>query len=206
MSYLYDINQITMMPKSARLLVLFMLINIQMYSQDPGAHKGFYGSFAIGPGIVHGNITSAEIKTTLQFAMHISVGYFFTNSIQAGITGCGWLFEPYGWTGSDYKGESLANTMLYIQVYPTTQNRVFLKGGYGMSSYTNLRSGNDYGQGYGIMAGAGIEKPFKRNELLFGIQLSVQFGKLKYGQLYTAPDQTNRSFYVVDFTLFIGLD
>jgi hypothetical protein len=52
-------------------------MDISISAQNLSAMKGFYGSFNMGPGLVHGNITSVEIKTTIQFAMHFSVGYFF---------------------------------------------------------------------------------------------------------------------------------
>jgi hypothetical protein len=185
-------------------LVLFM--NFHLVAQNSGAYKGFYGSFNMGPGLVHGNITSIKTKTTVQFAMHFSVGYFFTESVQVGITGCGWLFEPYRWTPTEVSGESVANTMLHIQVYPSRKYRLYFKGGYGMSTYTNWNPGKDYGQGIGFMAATGYEDFIGQNELLWGVQLSYQYGTLQYGNLYTIANQRDRNFHVLDLTLFIALD
>jgi len=117
-----------------KIIFLFLLLDFSLSAQNPGASKGFYGSVNMGPGLVYGNISSAETKTSVQFAMHFSVGYFFTKSIQVGITGCGWLFEPYRWTATEVSGESLANTIVHIQVYPSQKLRFYFKGGYGMST------------------------------------------------------------------------
>jgi hypothetical protein len=106
----------------------------------------------------------------------------------------------------DVSGESLANTMVHIQVYPSQNNRFYFKAGYGMSTYTNWNPGKDYGQGMGFMAATGYEDFIGKNELLWGVQLSYQYGILQYGNLYTPANQRDRKFQVLDFTLFIGLD
>jgi len=194
------------MYKYSLFILSVLLMHFHLAAQNGSAMKGFYGSFNMGPGLVKGNITSAETRTTVQFAMHFSVGYFFTRSLQVGITGCGWLFEPYHWTINEVSGESLANTMLHIQVYPSQKYRLYFKGGYGMSTYTNWNPGKDYGQGMGFMAATGYEDFIGKKELLWGIQLSFQYGTLRYGNLYTPANQRDREFQVVDLTLFIGLD
>jgi hypothetical protein len=189
-----------------KIVLLFLVMDFSLSAQNPGASKGFYCSFNMGPGLVHGNITSVETKTTVQFAMHFSVGYFFKESVQVGITGWGWLFEPYRWTPTEVSGESVANTMLHIQVYPSRKYRLYFKGGYGMSTYTNWSPGKDYGQGMGFIAATGYEDFISNKELLWGVQLSYQYGMLQYGNLYTPENQRDRKFEVLDFTLFIGLD
>jgi len=194
------------MYKYALFILSVLLIHFHLSAQNPGALKGFYGSFNMGPGLVKGNITSFETKTTVQFAMHFSVGYFLTNSVQVGITGCGWLFEPYLYTMTEVSGESLANTMLHIQFYPSEKYRFYFKGGYGISTYTNWNPGKDYGQGMGLMAALGYEDFISNKELLWGVQITYQYGMLQYGKLYTPVNQRDRKFQVVDFTLFIGLD
>jgi hypothetical protein len=192
--------------KNGKIILWALILNFRLSAQNPGDMKGFYGSLNMGPGIVNGNISSYDIETSLRFAMHFNIGYFITNKVQIGLSGCGWLFEPYMWTGSGYTGESVSTTMFQIQVYPVRQYRWFLKGGYGISKYTNLHPDKDYGRGNAFMIATAYEQKFGKGQLLWGFQLSYQYGKLRYGNLYTPTDELNRRFHVVDFTLFLGLD
>jgi hypothetical protein len=206
MDYLYNTIKTIVMIEKVKILLLLLLVDFSLSAQNPGARKGFYGSFNIGPGFLNGNITSYEKQTSTQFAMHISVGYFLNHSLQLGITGCGWLFEPYKWNQIEPSGESLSNTILHVQVYPLRKYRLFLKGGYGISKYRNLQPEKDYGKGNGFMAAAGFEHNIGNKEVLCGTQLSYQNGKLRYGDLYTPIDLLDRQFQVLDLTLFISLD
>jgi len=194
------------MSKKANIILPFLFLHFLVEAQNPGELKGFYGSINIGSGIVNGNISGTEIRTTLQFAMHFSVGYFINRSVQLGLTGNGWLFEPYQSTRTEENGESLSNSMIYIQVYPTYHCRLFVKGGYGISKYINNHPDKDNGKGYAFMAAAGFEHHLGKKEMLWGLQLSYQNGKLRYNGIFTPVNQLHRSFQVVDLTLFIGLD
>lgn len=194
-----------MLKKSIFLLWLFLAIQ-HIRAQNSGDLKGFYGSLDLGLGVVNGNITSYEIETTLQFAMHLNIGYFVGKNVQLGLSASGWLYESFMWTGAEYQGESLSTSIIHLQVYPSQRYRWFIKGGYGISRYTNLQPYTDNGSGNAFLLASGIEKKFFKNEILIGTQISYQFGKLKYGNLYTTPDQLKRRFNVVDLTLFFGLD
>jgi len=44
-----------------------------------------------------------------------------------------------------FKGESISNGMLHLQFYPVNKYRIFLKGAYGISEYTNLRPDKYHG-------------------------------------------------------------
>jgi hypothetical protein len=195
-----------MMQKYLILLLLFFLIELQLPAQNSSDMRGFYGSLNMGVSQFTGNVTSYETGSSTRFAMHFNIGYFVTNNFQLGLTGSGWLFESFMWTGKEYTGESISNTMLHVQFYPVQHYRWFVKGAYGVSKYTNLHPDKDSGRGNAFMAASGYEKKPGKGELLLGILISYQWGKLKYGNLYTPANQLNRSFNVVDLTLFFGLD
>ncbi len=191
---------------NVRYLLPILLLHVNLSAQNQGTLKGFYGTVNTGPGIVNGNIKNAEIQTTPQFAMHFCVGYFVNKTLQLGLTGNGWLFQPYRSTRTEEKGESLSNSMIHVQFYPTTRYRLFIKGGFGISKYKNNRPLEDNGKGHAFMTALGYEKQAGKKELLLGGQLSYSNGRLRYGDLYTAADQLQRKFQVFDFTFFIGLD
>lgn len=194
------------MKEKAIVMLFLLLVDISVSAQNTGALKGFYGSINLGTGIVNGNITNYEIQTTPQFAMHFNIGYFLNRSLQAGVTGCGWLFESYLSTRTEERGESLSNAMVHVLFYPGNRSRFFIKGGFGVSKYKNNRPENDNGKGSALLTAVGFEDSIGLKNFIGGIQLSYQYGKLKYGYLYTPATQQNRKFHVLDLTLFIGLD
>ncbi|MCJ7648469.1 MAG: hypothetical protein MUP85_07635, partial [Candidatus Lokiarchaeota archaeon] len=164
-------------------IFLLLLMHFQLTAQRSGEFKGFYGSINLGLGIVEGNITSEEKNSSSQFAMHFNVGLFVTKTVQVGITLNGWLFESYGSIPFAFKGESISNGMLHLQFYPVNKYRIFLKGAYGISEYTNLRPDKDHGNGSAFMVALGYEKEIGKRNFLPGIQLSYNLGKLKYTDL-----------------------
>jgi hypothetical protein len=100
----------------------------------------------LGEGIFKGNVTSYEIKTSTQFTMQLNIGYFVTRNVQLGLTRSGWLNESFMWTGKEYTGESVSNTMLHVQFYTVQYYRWFVKAAYGVGKYTNLHPDKDAGR------------------------------------------------------------
>lgn len=194
------------MLKNLKIILPILLLHFQLVAQKSGELKGFYGSTNLGLGVVNGNITSEEINTSSHFAMHLIVGIFVNKSIQAGLTLNGWLFESYGSIPFAYKGESISNGMVHLQVYPVKNNRLFFKGAYGLSEYTNLRPDKDHGNGRTFMVAAGYEKGIGKGNFLTGIQFSYYIGKLKYNDLSGTNDLLNRKFKTIDLTIFLGID
>ncbi len=194
------------MLRKAEIILTVLLIHLQLDAQKSGELKGFYGSINLGLGLVNGNITSEEINTSSHFAMHLNVGIFIIKSVQAGITFNGWLFEPYGSIANAYKGESISNGMLHLQFYPLNNNRLFLKGAYGISEYTNLRPDKDSGIGNASMVALGYEKGIGKSEFLYGIQLSYTIGALKFTDLSGINSLHGRKFQTIDLTIFVGID
>lgn len=175
-------------------------------AQRPGSLKGLYGSFNAGLGIVSENVSGLEKNISPHFTMNFNLGVFICKSLQAGVTANGWLFESFGPIPFAYKGESISNTMIHLQVYPVKNNRFFMKGAYGVSKYINLRPEGNYGKGDGYMFAIGYEKEVGIDKFLSGIQLSVNLGKIRY---YDSPgnnDFVNQRFQTVDLTFFMALD
>lgn len=194
------------MLRKLEIILTILLIHLQLDAQKSGELKGFYGSINLGLGLVNGNITSEKINTSSHFAMHLNVGVFIIKSVQAGITFNGWLFEPYGSIPFAYKGESISNGMLHLQFYPVKNNRLFFKGAYGKSEYTNLRPDKDSGIGNAFMVAVGYEKRIGKREFHSGIQLSYNIGKLKFTDLSGINGLLNRKFQTIDLTIFLGMD
>ena len=194
------------MLKKFKVILPILIIHFQLVAQNTGELKVFYGSMNLGLGLVKGNITSETIKTMSQFAMHLNVGVFITRSVLAGITMNGWLFEPYGITSADYKGESVANGMLHLQFYPVKNYRFYFKGAYGISEYTNLRPEGNHGNGKALMGALGYEKGIGKGKFLWGIQFSYNKGKLKYNAIPGENVLQNRKFQVIDLTIFLALN
>jgi hypothetical protein len=194
------------MPVKLKIIICLLLIHFQLTAQDQGKLKGFYGSTNLGIGIISGNISGENTKTTGQFAMHFTVGFFVCRSAQVGITFNGFLFESYGLIPFGYKGESISNGMIHLQVYPVKNYRLFIKGAYGISEYSNLRPDGDSGKGRAFMAALGYEQETGLRRLLWGIQLSYNSGNLKYNVLPGNNSISDRRFRAMDLTLFLALD
>lgn len=175
-------------------------------AQDHGALKGLYGSFNMGLGIVSQNVTHESRETTPQFAMHFNIGLFLLRSVQAGITLNGWLYEPYYPGDFYYKGESISNAMFHLQFYPVKNKRIYFKGAYGNSRYTNMRPSEYSGKGYAFMLASGYEKEIGKGELLMGLQLSWNYGDLKFNYLPSNSNRQTRNFQALDLTLYLAID
>jgi hypothetical protein len=194
------------MYKNLKFIIPILFINFSLFGQQTTYLKGIYGSMNLGIGIIKGNITSETANTTPHFAMHINIGVFVCKSLQAGLTFNGWLYEPYRSMPPEYKGESISNGMLYLQLYPVRKNRFFFKGAYGMSEYTNLRPGGLHGTGNAFMGAFGYEKEIGKGKFISGIQVSYSSGNLKYTRFPATNSLIDRKFQTIDFTIFIGLD
>jgi hypothetical protein len=138
--------------------------------------------------------------------MHFNVGFFICKSVQTGITLNGWLFEPYGEIPFGYRGESISDAMMHIQLYPVKDQRLFFKAAYGLSDYTNLRPGKDNGNGHAFLVAAGFEKEARWKSFIYGIQVSYNKGGLEYTYLTSASAAKKLTFQAIDITLFLGLD
>jgi hypothetical protein len=191
-----------------RLLIIIpvLLIQLHLIAQKSGGLHGFYGSMNLGPGIVTENITGQRTETGIRFAMHLNVGYFLSSSVQAGITLNGWLFEPYSYNPFEYKGESISGSMIHFQVYPVSSHRLYFKGAYGMSEYTNLKPNKNNGNGHAFMAAAGYEKETRLWSILWGIQLSFNSGEINYIGMPGVSNLPARYYRTFDVTFFIALD
>lgn len=187
-------------------ILIILLINYHLTAQRSGDHKGFYGSMNIGPGIVTGNISNEKISTAAHLAMHLNIGYFFSSSVQGGITVNGWLFEPFGEIPSGFKGESISNGMIHLQFYPFRDYRLFLKGAYGLSEYTNLRPNKVNGSGSAFMTALGYEIEIGRRDFLAGVQLSYNMGHLTYAYIPGTSYLRDRKYQAVDLTIYLALD
>ena len=111
---------------------------------------------------------------TSHFAMHLNVGVFLNRSVQGrGYRINGWLFETYGPIPFGYKGESISNGMVHIQLYPVKNNRLFFKGAYGICEYKNLRPDKDEGRGKALMIATGYEKEIGKSNFLTGIRFPI---------------------------------
>jgi hypothetical protein len=194
------------MCKKLKIILPVLLVSFQLMAQKSGELHGFYGSMNLGLGIVRGNISGENTNTTGQFAMHFNAGVFVSRSVQAGITLNGWLFESFEPIPFAYKGESISNGMVHLQVYPIKKHRFYLKGAYGLSEYTNLRPQEDSGKGRAFMTALGHEKETGWQRFLLGIQLSYNSGNLKYTDMAGKNSLQDRSFQTVDLTLFLAID
>jgi hypothetical protein len=187
-------------------LLPVIIMSVNLNAQSNADLKGLYGSMNLGCGLMNANITSEDMSTSVRFSMQVSVGYFISKSLQAGITASGWLFEPYWPILSDENGESISNTMIHLQVYPLKQFRLYTKVGYGISRYINKHPLKDYGRGHVLMSAIGFEKKAGRKEVLWGIQIAYHAGDIRLGDLNATGQLLNRKFNVADLTLFFGLD
>ena len=51
------------MLKILKIIFAILLVHFQLFAQNPGELKGFYGSMNLGLGVVNGNITHEEKNT-----------------------------------------------------------------------------------------------------------------------------------------------
>ncbi len=194
------------MLKILKIIFPVLLIHFQLVAQNPGELKGFYGSMNLGLGVVNGNIAHEEKNTDPHFAMHFNAGVFLNRSLQVGLTLNGWLFETYGQIPFGFKGESISNGMVHIQLYPVKNNRLFFKSAYGICEYKNLRPDKDEGRGKAFMIATGYEKEIGKSNFLTGIQVSYSMGKLKYTDISGTNGLPNRKFQTIDLTIFLAID
>ena len=217
------------MDKIFKIVFLLILSVCELCAQKTGELKGLYGSINLGLGVINGDITNEYYSTNGQFAMHFNVGIFICRYLQTGITLNGWLFESFEEIPYAYKFESISNGMIHLQVYPVRNKRLFIKGAYGITEYTNLRPEKNSGKGRALMVAFGYEREFRLNKkennddlffteatvydkrknmqkFFWGIQISYNSGRLNYTSFPGISSLVDRRFQTIDLTLILAID
>jgi hypothetical protein len=169
------------------------------------AHKGpqsspWWASFEAGAGSITLSSDQQKGGAKTRGAMGIAGGYQPTDRLRVGLHVNGWLFEafpPY----DPIKGESVSNVSGIVDVTPSLKHRLFARGGFGLSTYTNNHVDGFDGSGPCWEAGGGYEIPIG-GQLRLAPMGEYSSGKLGNGSP-TWPRQTGLRYSVLEFKLSI---
>jgi hypothetical protein len=159
----------------------------------------WWGAFEAGAGPLKLNSDQLKGGSKTRGAMGFAFGYQPSDWIRAGLHLNGWLmqaFDPYDPT----KGESVSNVGGIVDVMPLRRHGLFVRGGYGLSMYTNDHLDGVNGNGPGWEAGGGYE--FRIGPIRLAPMAEYSSGRLGKGSP-TLPQQTGLRYSVVDLKLMI---
>lgn len=192
--------------KKILLPVLLLLAACTAIAQNKSWQKGLYGNLHLGAGSVTRNFGEGD-NTTTRFTMQISGGYFIVKPLMAGITANGWTYEPANYYSPYEIGEFISTTCLFLQVYPLPANRLYLKSGYGFSSYTSEHSYDSYDNGNAYLFAGGYEFPLsKQGKTFLGLEIAYYGGKLSDDLYDDDGNASQRQFHAVNLTVFFSVD
>jgi hypothetical protein len=156
------------------------------------------GEFGAGQIKLISDVQQGNRTTT--FAMGFAGGYQPSDFVRVGLHLNGWLlemFDPY----NPIKGESVSNVGGVVDVFPSRRSRLFARGGFGWSSYTNNHPTGVYGSGSGWEVGGGYEMPvYGRIRLAPLVEYAE--GGLGKGAI-ALPVQPGLRYSVVEFKLAV---
>lgn len=128
-------------------------------------------------------------------ALGFAGGRQFRDRARIGIMVDGWLLQVFNFNDPT-AGESISDVMGIIDVLPIHRKGLFLRGGVGVSIYTNDRPNETGGHGLSWLAGGGYELPLKGR---LGLVPMVDYG---YGGLGDARNaavyETGRRYSVIE--------
>jgi len=158
----------------------------------------WWASFEAGVGSI--TITSDQQKGSAHSrgALGFAGGYQPFDWLRVGVHLNGWLLEA----GDRYdptKGMGVSNLGGVIDFIPSRKNRLFARGGFGLSMYDNSHPNGFNGNGPGWEAGGGYEFPV-RGQLSLAPMVGYASGQLGNGSP-TYPLQTGLRYSVVEFKL-----
>ena len=90
------------------------------------------------------------------FAFGLAGGRQFRDRARIGVMVDGWLLQVFD-LNDPTAGESISDVMGVVDVMPIHRKGLFLRGGVGLSMYTNNRPNETGGHGLGWIAGGGYE-------------------------------------------------
>jgi hypothetical protein len=160
----------------------------------------WWASFEAGGGSM--KLTSDQQKgdAKTRGAMGFAGGYQPSDWLRVGLHMNGWLmqaFDPY----DPIKGESVSNFGGIVDVIPSQRHRLFARGGFGLSSYTNNHPDGVYGHGPGWEVGGGYEVPIL-GQLRLAPMVEYASGGLGTGSP-RLPQQTGLRYSVLEFKLMV---
>ena len=130
------------------------------------------------------------------FAMGFAGGRRIGDRVQVGLHLNGWLIQGFD-MNNPAVGESVSNVGGVVDFFPARKSRFFVRGGAGVSMYTNHRPTGTDGSGFGWEAGGGYEIPVRGR---FAIAPMVEYASGGLGDVhYGSPEVTGRRFSVVEF-------
>ena len=126
--------------------------------EDP---KWFF-SMSLGEGQLKLESDQQTWKRVPTFAIGIDLGRRIGPWARAGMEANGWLLEAFN-LNNPAVGESVGHVMAIGDALPLRNHALFVRGGFGRSSYTNSRPNGSNGGGLAWMVGGGYEIPVSRS-------------------------------------------
>jgi hypothetical protein len=134
------------------------------------------------------------------FAMGFAGGYQPNDYVRAGLHLNGWLFEGFPFNDPT-RGESVSNVGGVVDVFPSRRAGAFVRGGFGLSMYTNNHLNAANGSGSGWEVGGGYEVPV-HGRIRLAPMVEYAEGGLGNGAI-TLPVQPGFRYSVVEFKLAV---
>ncbi len=182
------------MQHTGSVVVLFLFTALFLNSAHAQQEHPWFASIDFGEGQL--KLTSDQYKGTYgpTFAFSIAGGHRLGSHARAGLQINGWLLEAFD-LYDPTKGTSVSNVFGIIDVFPSRKHAFFVRGGGGLSIYTNNHLDGNGGHGPGWTAGAGYEIPVTRQ---FKVAPIVAYSAGQFGDA-AIPLQTSRRYSVIEF-------
>lgn len=160
----------------------------------PGSSWWVAGEFGEGQLKLSSDQVQGNRNST--FAMGFAGGRRLGDRIQVGLHLNGWLLQAFN-LNDPTVGESVSNFGGVIDFFPARKSRLFVRGGAGLSMYTNDQPMGANGSGFGWEAGGGYEIPLR---LHYGIAPTLEYASGGLGDVRSGSSVvTGRRFSVVEF-------
>ena len=175
-------------------------IKAQTASPAPSsADQKWIVSLALGEGQLKLRSDQQTWERVPTFAIGFDLGRQIGPWARAGMEVDGWLLQAFDLNNPGV-GESVGHVMAIGDALPSRNHGLFVRGGFGWSSYTNLRPAGSNGGGLTWMAGGGYEIPVSRSLRLVP---TIGYSAGHLGNGGTPTPQTHFGYSVIEFKLAV---
>jgi hypothetical protein len=170
-------------------------------AQQPQRSSPWWVTGELGAGQIKLSSDRQQGNRVTTFAMGFAGGYQPTDRLRLGLHLNGWLLQASDYY-NPFVGENVSNVGGVVDLFPLGKNKLFARGGYGLSMYSIQRPAGTNGNGTGWEAGGGYEVPI-RGRIRLVPMVEYAAGTLGRGSSDTYPIQTGLRYSVLEFKLTV---
>lgn len=164
-------------------------------SERSSADPKWWVSASLGEGQLKLESDQQRWERVPTFSIGFGLGRQIGPWARAGMEVDGWLLQAFDLNNPGV-GESVGHVMAIGDALPLRRHGLFVRGGFGWSSYTNVRPAGSNGGGLAWMAGGGYEVPVSGSIRLVP---SMGYSAGHLGKGGTPTPQTHFGYSVIEF-------